>query len=404
MTGISKRDTLPGIAAAAVLLAVFSVLTLTHFHQSFSAAESYELNRFRSDMVTGTEKGSIYTKDLAKEQIFLAYSTYLFLPNGKYRALFSFSGPKDENCRCILEITSEKGKKIEAISPEITIGNGSRNILDILIPNGTEVEPRVRYLWGSDQITLSNVRFERAGGIFPVRIILGKTVYLSPLFIFALLAFWYGYTGDERWRAFLAAFLAYTGIFMILRYAWMSEDALITLRRWAIENDLGADTVQTLSEALESLDKRYTLYSYYLSANHILISHYGLMGIIPRSHNGEVTYDENGRWRQKAGWRKVFQLFGEPSVGKPDQEAVDDVEWTKKWIDEVFPEEDIPVNGVVVFTDPAVELYAKKCPTPVVKAGDLARYLKQGLKGQPTLTTARQKELRRTLDEIIAAS
>jgi len=161
---------------------------------------------------------------------------------------------------------------------------------------------------------------------------------------------------------------------------------------------------QVLSDALESLDKRYTLYSYYLAANHIVASHYGLVVIVRRSHGGEVTFDDKGRWRHKAGWRKVFQLFGEPSVGKPHQEAVDDVEWTKKWIDEVFPEDDLPVNGIIVFTDPEVQLNAKKSPVPAVKAGDLARYMKQGLKGQPTLTTAKQKELRRTLDEIIAES
>ena len=35
-------------------------------------------------------------------------------------------------------------------------------------------------------------------------------------------------------------------------------------------------------------------------------------------------------------------------------------------------------------------------------AAELSQYLKEGMKGQPTLSTAKQKELRRLLDEVVA--
>ena len=157
---------------------------------------------------------------------------------------------------------------------------------------------------------------------------------------------------------------------------------------------------QTLEQALSSLDKRHTLYNYYLASNHIIASHRGLTVLEPRAQEGQVIY-ENGRWRHRAGFRKFMQLFGEPALGKPDQDLQREIEWVKEWIDEVRPEDDVPVNGVVVFTSPKAELQARGSQLPIVVASDLARHMKEGMKGQPILTTAKQNELRRVLDEII---
>ena len=162
-------------------------------------------------------------------------------------------------------------------------------------------------------------------------------------------------------------------------------------------------TDQVLEEKLVGLDKRYTIYNYYLPSNHVIISHHGMTVVEPRAHTGEISYDQ-GRWRHKAGFRKILQLFGEPSLGKPDQDLKREVDWLKEWIDEVMPNDNIPVNGAVVFTQDAVELHASGNAIPIVAVSDLARHMKEGLKGQPVLTTAKQKELRRVLDEAIGQS
>jgi hypothetical protein len=157
---------------------------------------------------------------------------------------------------------------------------------------------------------------------------------------------------------------------------------------------------QRLEQGLSGLDKRHVLYNYYLASNHIIASHRGLTVIEPRPQEGQIAY-ENGRWRHRAGFRKLLQIFGEPALGKPDQDLQREIDWVKKWIDEVMPEDDIPVNGAVVFTSPRVELQAKGSEIPIVTVDDLARHMKEGLKGEPILTTAKQNELRRVLDEII---
>jgi hypothetical protein len=161
---------------------------------------------------------------------------------------------------------------------------------------------------------------------------------------------------------------------------------------------------QILADALEQLDKRYALYNYYLSSDHVVASHHGLTIVKPRGQKGEVTYEDGG-WRHKAGWRKVLQLFGEPALGKPHKEVEEEVEWLKDWIDEVMPEEDIPVNGVIVFTDPGVRLHVEDdSEIPIMVLDDLPRYMRGGLKEQPTIRTTTQTELRGLLDEVIRQS
>jgi hypothetical protein len=156
-----------------------------------------------------------------------------------------------------------------------------------------------------------------------------------------------------------------------------------------------------LDKALEGLDKRYAAYHYYLTSNHVLTSHYGFIVLIPRGQEGEVSY-QNGRWQHKGGFRKVLQLFGEPGLGKPDQDLTADMQDLKQWIDQVMPEANIPVSGAIVMTGSNVTLHTKDAPVPVVELDKLPDYLKTGLKGQTTLTTAMQKELRRVMDEVIA--
>jgi len=160
---------------------------------------------------------------------------------------------------------------------------------------------------------------------------------------------------------------------------------------------------QTLEDVLNGLDKRYRLYSYYLPSDHVIASHFGLTALVAKPQEGEITYD-GGRWHHKAGWRKLLQLFGEPSLSKPDQELEREVGFVAEWIGEVMPEQDIPVSGVIVFTSPRVALNVTGLPVSAVTSSDLADHMKRGFKGQPPLSTAVRKELGRILDEVVAAS
>ena len=159
---------------------------------------------------------------------------------------------------------------------------------------------------------------------------------------------------------------------------------------------------QTLEDALSGLDKRYRLYNYYLPSDHVVASHYGLTTILPKPQEGEITYD-NGRWHHKTGWRRLLQFFGAPNLGKPDRELAHEMQLVREWIDAVMPEEDIPVSGVIAFTNPRAALNVSGLPVPAVTSGDLGDHMKRGLTDQPPLSTAVRKDLERILDEVVAA-
>lgn len=159
---------------------------------------------------------------------------------------------------------------------------------------------------------------------------------------------------------------------------------------------------RVFADALQNLDKRYVLYQYYFPTNHLLMSHFGLTVLDPYAQGGTVSY-HRGHWRHKAGFRKIMQIFGDPALGKPDSEIRAEVARVKKWIDELMPGQDIPVTGVAVFTNPTVQLDVEDCPVPAVRIDGLATFVKDGLKGGRVLSTALQNQLRKTLDDVIAA-
>jgi hypothetical protein len=158
---------------------------------------------------------------------------------------------------------------------------------------------------------------------------------------------------------------------------------------------------QSLALALEELDKRYALYNYYLSSQHVVASHFGLTVLEPRAQRGEIRVSK-GHWRHKGGARKLLQLLGEPGLGRPDGDLERGVHDVKEWIAKLMPDDEIPVSGVIVFTNPKAKLLVEDAATPVTSAEELAQYLKEGLKGGAVLSTAKQKELRRALDEVVA--
>ena len=149
----------------------------------------------------------------------------------------------------------------------------------------------------------------------------------------------------------------------------------------------------------DGLAKRYALYCYYLPSNYVVASHYGLTVLLPKAQKGEVTLQ---RPVEAQSGCALMQFVGEPSLGNPERELATEIKAVEEWLARKMPQLDVPVHGVVVFTHPEVMLDAQDSAYPAMVTDKLAEYLKQGMKGQPTLSTANQKEMRRTLDTVVA--
>jgi hypothetical protein len=199
------------------------------------------------------------------------------------------------------------------------------------------------------------------------------------------------------------------GLFMASRSIWISYlSLLIGLVGATVGSHFSSTYVreprpeQMFSHLLDGLDKRYAVYCYFMPSNHVVLSHYGLTVLLPKAQKGEITYS-NGRWQHKAGMRKILQLIGEPGLGNPEKELASEMKWVRDWLTKAVPELEVPVQGVIVFIHPEAALNAAGSPTPAMLSVDLPEYMRQGMKGQPTISTANQKELRRVLDAIVAS-
>jgi len=157
---------------------------------------------------------------------------------------------------------------------------------------------------------------------------------------------------------------------------------------------------QVLMLVLDGLDKRYTLYAYYLASNLVVLSHYGFMVLLPKLQKGIVTYRDR-RWKHKAGLRRIFGIFGEQGLGNPTRELADEIGQMRKWVAKALPEFEVPVSGAVVFTNPEVDLQADQSDGPVVTPAELYEYLRHGLRGQELLSTAQLKAVRRVCDALV---
>ncbi len=111
-----------------------------------------------------------------------------------------------------------------------SISGGSVCTVKFTLPSVAEIEPRVEYSGGSKNIELKKVIFSRIKYIYPAGDLVLRSLYITPIFFFIFIALYFAFLGDVKWKISLAAFLTYTGIFLIIKFAWLSEDAFITLR------------------------------------------------------------------------------------------------------------------------------------------------------------------------------
>ncbi|NLT72982.1 MAG: NAD(P)(+) transhydrogenase (Re/Si-specific) subunit beta [Chloroflexi bacterium] len=156
---------------------------------------------------------------------------------------------------------------------------------------------------------------------------------------------------------------------------------------------------QVLSRALDGLDKRYTLYSYYLPAGQVVLSHFGFTVLEARSQGGQIAYSR-GRWSHKARLNLLKQILGEPSLGSPDKDLAIQIEHLRKWMARQGLD-DVPVSGAIVFTNQEAGLEIEGLGFPAVRLRELAPLLKGGVSDQVPLATSQRREIESKLDELV---
>ncbi|MBN1814345.1 MAG: hypothetical protein JXA14_21070 [Anaerolineae bacterium] len=119
-----------------------------------------------------------------------------------------------------------------------------------------------------------------------------------------------------------------------------------------------------LSSVLKGLDNQYVLVQYILPVSHVLLEPGGLTALVVRSHGGEVTFQEQGRWKHRQPGKAFRQMVGQPGVGVPDLEAEHQVKKLKSWLADRLPDVEVPVRAAIVFVNPNVQLDAADSLVP----------------------------------------
>lgn len=152
-----------------------------------------------------------------------------------------------------------------------------------------------------------------------------------------------------------------------------------------------------LRQLLKGLDDRYVLYTFLgrKLPDYVLAGPTGLTAFITRDHNGQVLCRDD-RWTRSGGRvpKILSVLYGTP-IGNPSWDAQQAEarlrELLSKRLDDAS---NVPVQAVIVFTNPNVRLRVERSAYLVTTAKELRNVVRR-LKG--SLPPARLEALRQTL-------
>jgi hypothetical protein len=167
------------------------------------------------------------------------------------------------------------------------------------------------------------------------------------------------------------------------------------LRRWGPRNRHD----ERLAQAIRTLDERYKLYAFLSPTlpDYILVSPAGAQVLIARDEGGDIACIRD-KWTSKSG-RSFFSLFT-GGFGDPSADANRQVEKLRKVLDDAGLK-DVPASGVIVFTNPKVNLRLEGCSANVARIAKLEEVLRRlaGKGRNVALPTARIREVQRVFDE-----
>ncbi|MBN1976373.1 MAG: NERD domain-containing protein [Anaerolineae bacterium] len=133
---------------------------------------------------------------------------------------------------------------------------------------------------------------------------------------------------------------------------------------------------KVLNDVLKGLGGEYSLVQYLLPVPHVLLEPGGLTVLVIKSHPGQVTFQERGRWKHKQPGKFFRQLVGQEGVGAPDLEAEYQVEKLKRWLAGQIPDIEVPVRAAIVFVNPNVQLDAADSPIPAFYGKKIKAWLR----------------------------
>jgi hypothetical protein len=157
---------------------------------------------------------------------------------------------------------------------------------------------------------------------------------------------------------------------------------------------------QMLDSALKGLDKNYSLFHYQAPPAHVLVGPAGVWVINAKHQRGTITYRKD-RWRQKGGGLLFAYLktFAQEGIGRPDLEIDSDVERLEKYLKKRLPDTELPpIQAMLVFFHPDIELNVEAAPNPTLLAKKMKEFIRKEAKNK-TLNTELSNKIQAALEK-----
>jgi len=209
----------------------FLILSLwTHFQEKKTKEFAVTLEQFESDLLEPGEEDALISEIISKKNIFVAYGAYVEVPAGEYIVAFELISSSFDPADCKLQVAADRGKSV-IISQDVRLENFPvTKDISFKVKTKKEIEPRVLYTSGSQDIKLEEIKILKVKGVFPWLKILYTDILFAIGCTLILLAFASAFRNTPEWKYYLAGFLFLAGCYLIIWKAWVSEDAFITLR------------------------------------------------------------------------------------------------------------------------------------------------------------------------------
>lgn len=157
--------------------------------------------------------------------------------------------------------------------------------------------------------------------------------------------------------------------------------------RW-VKKPRPEDTIDT---ALKSLSNQHRCYHYLLPEDHVLLTPGGVVVLEVCNLEGRFTY-RDGRWKQRFTPSRALRFFVEETLGDPFATAQEGARAIRELVAR-HVSESVPVDGMVVFTNPLAEYEVEKPPLPICQPQKLTKRLPQRPKLPPEVIAQVQEVL-----------
>lgn len=156
---------------------------------------------------------------------------------------------------------------------------------------------------------------------------------------------------------------------------------------------------EVIDDALGNVAHDARMYHYLLPAPHVLLLPAGPVVFIAKFQNGDISVDENDKWRQ-GGVGILRRLFSQESLGNPTKDAENAVAALASFIDKRAPGvEEVPIGAIIVFTSKhGGELDLEQSRIPAMHFTKLRGYFKQKAPRDP-MPAGDYDALRQAFDE-----